>query len=161
MGWCWFFSLNVYGMIPIFFPLVLNHFSVEWKLFNKVCDFLFSEGNQHHPILLVSHLSFVPCWINILLNACVLILFDVDAWNKISIVFILCFGSWGAQTIHYFELIWLVESPFNARFNQHDSSIFIECLWPPIFMNNRLSLKQQTILCGRALILAWEKLNSL
>jgi hypothetical protein len=22
----------------MFFPLVLNHFSVEWKLFNKVCD---------------------------------------------------------------------------------------------------------------------------
>jgi hypothetical protein len=39
------------------------------------------------------------------LNACVLILFDVDAWDKISTMFILCFGSWGAQTIHYFELI--------------------------------------------------------
>jgi hypothetical protein len=38
MGWCWFPSLNVYGMTPMFFPLVLNHFSVELKLFNKVCD---------------------------------------------------------------------------------------------------------------------------
>jgi hypothetical protein len=38
MGWCWFSSLNVYGMTPVFFPLVLNHFSVEWKLFSKVCD---------------------------------------------------------------------------------------------------------------------------
>jgi hypothetical protein len=36
---------------------------------------------------------------------CVLILFDVDAWDKILTMFILCFGSWGAQTIHYFELI--------------------------------------------------------
>jgi hypothetical protein len=46
MGWCWFLSLNVYGMTHVFFPLVLNHFSVEWKLFSKVCDplmsFLFS-----------------------------------------------------------------------------------------------------------------------
>jgi hypothetical protein len=58
---------------------------------------------------------------------CVLILF---AWDKRSTMFILCFGSWGAQTIHYFEIIWLVEGPFNARFNQHDSSVFIECLWP-------------------------------
>jgi hypothetical protein len=38
MGWCWFPSLNVYRMIPMFFPLVVNHFSVERKLFNKVCD---------------------------------------------------------------------------------------------------------------------------
>jgi hypothetical protein len=40
MGWCWFPLLNVYGMTPVFFPLVLNHFSVEWKLFSKVCDTL-------------------------------------------------------------------------------------------------------------------------
>jgi hypothetical protein len=33
------------------------------------------------------------------------ILFDVDAWDKISTVFILCFGFWDAQTIDYFELI--------------------------------------------------------
>jgi hypothetical protein len=38
MGWCWFPSLNVYGMTLVFFLLVLNHFSVEWKLFSKVCD---------------------------------------------------------------------------------------------------------------------------
>jgi hypothetical protein len=38
MGRCWFPSLNVYGMILVFFPLVLNHFSVEWKLLSKVCD---------------------------------------------------------------------------------------------------------------------------
>jgi hypothetical protein len=38
MGWCWFPSLNVYGMILVFFPLVLNHFSVEWKLFSKVSN---------------------------------------------------------------------------------------------------------------------------
>jgi hypothetical protein len=37
MGWCWFPSLKVYGMTFVF-PLVLNHFSVEWKLFSKVCD---------------------------------------------------------------------------------------------------------------------------
>ena len=49
---------------------------------------------------------------------------------KISIVFILCFGSWDAQTIYYFELIWLVEGPFNARFNQHGLLVFIKCLWP-------------------------------
>jgi hypothetical protein len=42
MGWCWFLSLNVYGMTHVFFPLVLNHFSVEWKLFSKVCDPLMS-----------------------------------------------------------------------------------------------------------------------
>jgi hypothetical protein len=45
------------------------------------------------------------------LNACVLILFEI------STMFILCFGSWGAQTIHYFELKSLVEGPFSARFN--------------------------------------------
>ena len=44
----------------------------------------------------------------------------------------LCFGSWGAQTVHYFEFIWLVEDTFNARFNQQGSSVFIECLWPTI-----------------------------
>jgi hypothetical protein len=60
---------------------------------------------------------------------CVLILF---AWDKRSTMFILCFGSWGAQTIHYFEIIWLVEGPFSARFNQHGSSVFIKCLWPTI-----------------------------
>jgi hypothetical protein len=37
MGWCWFPSLNVCGMTPMFFILVLNHFSVEWKLFSKIC----------------------------------------------------------------------------------------------------------------------------
>jgi hypothetical protein len=37
MGWCWFPSLNVYEMTPVFFPLVLNYFSVEWKLLKKVC----------------------------------------------------------------------------------------------------------------------------
>jgi hypothetical protein len=25
-------------MTPVFFPLVVNHFSVERKLFSKVCD---------------------------------------------------------------------------------------------------------------------------
>jgi hypothetical protein len=40
MGWCWFPLLIVYGMTPVFFPLVLNHYSVEWKLFSKVCDLL-------------------------------------------------------------------------------------------------------------------------
>jgi hypothetical protein len=29
----------------------------------------------------------------------------VNAWDKISTVFILCFGSTGTQTIHYFKLI--------------------------------------------------------
>jgi hypothetical protein len=38
MGWYWFPSLNVYGMIHVFFSLMLNHFSVEWKLFSKVYD---------------------------------------------------------------------------------------------------------------------------
>jgi hypothetical protein len=38
MEWCWFPSTNVYGMTHVFFPLVLNHFSVEWKLFSKVYD---------------------------------------------------------------------------------------------------------------------------
>jgi hypothetical protein len=38
MGWCWFPSLKVYGMTLVFFPIVLNNFSVEWKLFSKVCD---------------------------------------------------------------------------------------------------------------------------
>jgi hypothetical protein len=38
MGRCWFPLVNVYGMTPMSFPLVLNHFSVEWKLFSKVCD---------------------------------------------------------------------------------------------------------------------------
>jgi hypothetical protein len=38
MGWYWFPSLNVYGMTPMFFPLVLDHFSIKWKLFSKVCD---------------------------------------------------------------------------------------------------------------------------
>jgi hypothetical protein len=41
MGWCWFPWLNVYGMTLVFFLLVLNYFSVEWKLFSKVCDPLF------------------------------------------------------------------------------------------------------------------------
>jgi hypothetical protein len=41
-GWCWFPSLNVYEMTLVFFPLVLNHFSVEWKLFSKVFDPLMS-----------------------------------------------------------------------------------------------------------------------
>ena len=56
-----------------------------------------------------------------MLNACVLNLFDVDAWGKIWTMFILCFGSSGAQTILHFELIWLVEGPFSGRFNQHGS----------------------------------------
>ena len=45
MGWCWFPSLNVYGMTLVFFPLVLNCFSVEQKLFNKVCDPLMFKFN--------------------------------------------------------------------------------------------------------------------
>ena len=50
MGWCWFPSLKVYEMTPIFFPLVLNHFSVEWKLFCKVCDPLLC---QDHIIMIL------------------------------------------------------------------------------------------------------------
>jgi hypothetical protein len=38
MGWCWFPSLNVHGMTLVFLTLVLNYFSIEWKLFSKVCD---------------------------------------------------------------------------------------------------------------------------
>jgi hypothetical protein len=47
MEWCWFPSLNVYGMTLVFFPLVLNHFSVEWKLFSKVCDPLMMINQVH------------------------------------------------------------------------------------------------------------------
>jgi hypothetical protein len=56
MGWCWFLSLNVYGMTPVFFPLVLNHFNVEWKLFSKVCDplFLVVESNYY---------GIADCWV--------------------------------------------------------------------------------------------------
>jgi hypothetical protein len=46
MGWCWFPSLNVYEMTPVFFPLVLNHFSVEWKLFSKVYEPLMKVVQQ-------------------------------------------------------------------------------------------------------------------
>jgi hypothetical protein len=36
---------------------------------------------------------------------CILILFNVDAWDKVPIVFILCFGFWDSQTIDYIKLI--------------------------------------------------------
>jgi hypothetical protein len=39
LGWCWFPPLNVYGMTHVFFPLMLNHFSVEW---NDTCVLPFS-----------------------------------------------------------------------------------------------------------------------
>jgi hypothetical protein len=61
MGWCWFPSLNVYGMALVFFPLVLNHFSVEWKLFSKVCDPLI-VGHKH--LMKTDE----PCWLNLVLN---------------------------------------------------------------------------------------------
>jgi hypothetical protein len=61
MGWCWFLSLKVYEMTPVFFHLVLNHFNVEWKLFSKVCD----------PLMYVTHywkaLNHEPLW---LLHGC-------------------------------------------------------------------------------------------
>jgi hypothetical protein len=53
---------------------------------------------------------------------------NVDIWDKVPTVFILCFGFWGSQTIDYFKLIWLVEGPFSAKLNQHGSSHFNKCL---------------------------------
>jgi hypothetical protein len=50
MGWYWFLSLNTYGMTPVFFPLVLNHLSVEWKLFNKVCDLMVNWCKMYNRI---------------------------------------------------------------------------------------------------------------
>jgi hypothetical protein len=61
MGWCWFPLVNVYGMAPVFFPLVLNQLSVEWKLFSKVCDPLL-VGHRH------SMKTDEPCWLNLALN---------------------------------------------------------------------------------------------
>jgi hypothetical protein len=52
MGWYWFPSLNVYRITPVFFPLVVNHFSVERKVFSKVCDPLIN------PQLVLSIFSF-------------------------------------------------------------------------------------------------------
>jgi hypothetical protein len=94
--------------------------------FHSILKGFSSEGNQCHPILLASHLSFAPCWTNIL---CPHPLWCWCMGQTIKSVHP-CFGSWGVQTIHYFEFIWLVEGPFNAKFNQHGSSVFIECLWP-------------------------------
>jgi hypothetical protein len=52
------------------------------------------------------------------------------------------------KTIHYFELIWLVESPFSATFSQHGSSVFIECLWPTnITLHNPTSKRRSHNMC--------------
>jgi hypothetical protein len=62
MGWCWFPSLNIYGITPVSFLLVLNHFSVEWKLFNKVCDPLLNSSFIKEQIKLCSR-SVTHYWI--------------------------------------------------------------------------------------------------
>jgi hypothetical protein len=79
------------------------------------------------PIWVLHRTELVLCWMPMFP-----ILFNVDAWDKVPTVFILYFGFWGSQTIDYFELIWLVEGPFNAKFNHHGSSHFSTCLWPTI-----------------------------
>jgi hypothetical protein len=61
MGWHWFLSLNVYGITPVFFPLVLKHCNVEWKLFNKVCDPLIIDDIH-------SLKANEPCWLSLVLN---------------------------------------------------------------------------------------------
>ena len=48
MGWCWYPSLNVYGMTPVvFFPLVLNHFSIEWPPWINVVVCYLSHSSLH------------------------------------------------------------------------------------------------------------------
>jgi hypothetical protein len=52
----------------------------------------------------------------------VLLLFNVDAWDKVPTMFSLLFGFWDSQTIDYVEL------------NKHGSSVFSECMSPTIVM---------------------------
>jgi hypothetical protein len=110
----------------------MDSFSAKAKVW-KTCVIpqTFSEGNHHRPILQVSHMSFAPCWINILLNAYVssfsLLLMHETKCQQCSF-FALGFG---VSNYWNFEFIWLVAPPFNANFNQHTSSHSITSLSPP------------------------------
>jgi hypothetical protein len=68
--------LNSYSIWNISGSLtLLNSFHSTLKWFSTkgkntcVISWTFSKGNQHHPILLGSHMSFAPCWTIILLSA--------------------------------------------------------------------------------------------
>jgi hypothetical protein len=92
------------------------------------CTIIFLSQIEKWKALESKHCQHLKWLIILWTQPCVLIFFNIDAWNKVPIVFSVCFEFWGSQNIDYIELIYLVEGPFSAKLNQHGSLVFSKCL---------------------------------